>query len=96
MYVMIGPVKVIALYGRSLTNLEISNYLRQKLMTLNKLWKAKKVHRPPIKICLVKNPWASNPQSNNNECPIQFDGVDVDTVKKLQPSKYDDAKLCVN
>ena len=63
---------------------------------MNNLCNARKVHRPPIKVYLVKNPCASNPQSNNNECPIQFDGVDVDTVKKLQPSKYYDAKLCVN
>ena len=84
---IINPVNAIALYGRIPTNLEISNYLKQNDTTLNKPWKAKKVQKPPIIAHLVKRPWDSGPQNNNKEWPIQFDGVEIKQVKKLQPPK---------
>merc|ERR1712036_40617 len=57
--------------------------------------KAINVHNPPSWHQRVKSPCASGPHKKSRECAIAFDGVDTAAVKKLHPSKYDEANPCV-
>ena len=62
----------------------------------NKPWYNMNVHMPPNKTQRVNTPCDSGPQRSNREWLIQLAGVDTADVIKLQPSRYELDKPCVN
>ena len=74
-----------------LTRRDISNWRKLKETSPRNPWNVMKVHRPPIHIHVVNEPWDSGPHRSIRECPMQLDGVDAADVIKLHPSRYDDA-----
>ena len=45
------------------------------------------VHKPPMHIQVVKEPWDSGPHNTSKEWPMQFEGVETAAVIKLHPSR---------